>query len=231
MKILIISVFLSIVLSSSAFAEKYKVNTTSLPTTVLKNKDSTINCGILFGDAGRNSPWVKVKNNRVTNVNNIGGPWSFIRKTYGPCSFMVYNQKHYQGRHANYGSGLFKNSKVHYTQLRAGSIATSNKGGWKARSVIITPHIKTTCQVTLRDNRKTRTDSGRREYIQQVFYGPSQISDVTGWSVVSKTSGNDNCSYTFYNEKDLSGNRINLGKVNKPLRVGWRIRSLEISQR
>ena len=230
MKKLLISIFLSTVISSSALAERFNVNTTSLPATELKYKDSTINCGIKFGDAGRDSPWIKIKNNNVTRVNNIGGPWSFIRETYGPCSFMVYNKDQYQGRHVNYGSGLFKNAINSASGIRAGAVATKNKGGWKVRSVIISPHIKTACQVTLRDNRKTRLESGKLDYVRQVFYGPSHISDITGWSIVSKTSGNNSCSYTLYNEKDFSGNRTNFGKVNKAIREGWRIRSLEISQ-
>ncbi len=152
---LLISIFLSIVISSTALAERYEA-TISLPATELKYKDTTINCGIQFGDAGRDSPWVKVKNNKVTKVNNIGGPWSFIRKTYGPCSFMVYNKNHYQGRHANYGSGLLGQ--------RVGSVASADEGGWKARSVIITPHKKTACQVTLQGNNKRRLVALAWEY-------------------------------------------------------------------
>lgn len=217
----LISIFLCILISSAALADRYEA-TTSLPKAKLKYKDPTINCGIQFGDAGRDSPWIKVKNNKVTKVNDIGGPWSFIRKTYGPCSFMVYNKDNYKARHANYGSGL--------TRQRVGSAASADKGGWKARSVIITPHKKTACQVTLQGTNSGTVILTWPTWTYQTFYGPSHISDITGWSVVSKTSGNDNCSYTLYNEKDLSGKRVNWGKVNKPTRVGWKIRSLEISQ-
>ena len=208
-------------MSNAAIAD---ISTTVLPDSGEMHKVPIVNCGIMFGDGGKNSPWIKLKNNRITKPKDIGGPWSFIRKTYGPCSFMIYNKHNLKGNRVNYGSEI-------RTKIRVASAATADKGGWKARSVIITPHKKSACRITLYGSRKGRKGlSTVFSYIEQTFYGPSRISDITAWSIVSNTTGNNDCTYTLYKQKNLSGKSSTVKKIDKNLRIGWKIRSIEISQ-
>ena len=79
-------------------------------------------CGIKFGGGGKDSSWIKLKNDRTTGVNDIGGPWSFIRKTYGPCDFRLYNKDNLKGTHAQYGSDIV-------SKLRVGAIGGTDKDG------------------------------------------------------------------------------------------------------
>jgi len=94
-------------------------------------------CAIKFGGGGKDSSWIKLKNNKVTKINNIGGPWSFIRKARGPCSFTVFNKNKFKGRRATYGTELAR-------RIRTGAKGAHDKGGWKTRSVVITPN-RTEC--------------------------------------------------------------------------------------
>ena len=179
-------------------------------------------CGIVFGGGGKNSSVIKLKNSRTTKINDIGGPWSFIRKTYGPCSFMLYNKNNFKGKKVNYGSSMGSTYRV---AARDGN----NKGGWKVRSVKITQH-KNVCKIKLKAISKGSMLGTVRSNRTQVFYGPSRISNISAWSVISSVSAGKNCSYTIYNGTDYDGRFIKVKKLKKGLRPGWRIRSIEINQ-
>ncbi len=188
------------------------------------NTAIAIECGIKFGGGGKDSSWIKLKNDRVTRVNDIGGPWSFIRKTYGPCDFMLYNKGNYKGSRAHYGSGIVE-------RLRVGAIGGSDKNGWKVRSVIITPR-DTQCSIQLNESDHEFQLSSASSKIynhKQVFHGPARISSITGWSSVTAISGDSNCQYKLYNGANFDRQFINLEKVSSLYRIGWRIRSIEIT--
>ncbi len=181
-----------------------------------------IECAIKFGGGGKDSSWIKLKNDRVTGINDIGGPWSFIRKTNGPCDFRVYNKDRYKGTHANYGTKII-------SKLRIGAIGGTDKNGWKARSVVITPR-KTECKIQLHETgRDTKLTSTTLYNHKQLFYGPARINNITGWSSVAAISGGSNCQYKLYNGPNFDRKFINIDRVDSLYRVGWRIRSIEIT--
>ncbi len=226
-----IAIFLS---SSIVMAQKPSINDMKLPVMTLKKKvaqvDPPLDCYIKFGRVtSAESPKIRLKNNKVTKVDNIGGPWSFISRTGGPCSFSIYNKNNFKGRKVTYGSGLDSQ------RIAVTGTDSSSGGGWKARSVIITPYIKPECSVTLSgeysSDFKGFKKPGSKYYVTQIFYGPSRINDITAWSLVSRTSGNSNCVYTVYNKNNLRGRVAILSKIDKRTRVGWKIRSIEISQK
>lgn len=182
-------------------------------------------CGIKFGGGGKDSPWIKSVGNKTTTVNNIGGPWSFIRGTYGPCSFTVFNKDAYQGRHVQYGTDLFG-------RVRTGAKGGEDKGGWKTRSVILHYAKSTSCKIILRAKPKKRITDFSGKIIGnllQTFYGPSKINDIGRWSYVKETSGN--CNFTLYNDVGYSGRFLDVRNVKKQIQTPWRIRSFEITPR
>ncbi len=216
-------VFLSL-LSSPALAKKNSFQLQELVTQGQMKKVPVVNCGIMFGNEGLDSPWIRLKNNQLTAPRDIGGPWNFIRKTYGSCDFTVYNKTGFKGRKVKYGSGI-------KSKIRVASVATADKGGWKARSVIIKPYKNPSCRITLFGTRKELSfPSTIFTNITQTFYGPSRISDISGWSIVKKTVGNKDCLYSLYNKKNHSGRVSFVKKVDNNLRVGWKIRSIDISK-
>ncbi|MFK5947431.1 MAG: ricin-type beta-trefoil lectin domain protein [Methylococcales bacterium] len=191
--------------------------------TLFANTVIAAECGIKLGGGGKDSSWIKLKNDRVTSANDIGGPWSFIRETYGPCDFRMYNKGNYKGKYVHYGSGIVE-------RLRVGAIGGSDKDGWKVRSVVITPR-STQCSIELNESDhefQLRSGSTRIYTHKQVFYGPARISNITGWSSVAAISGDSNCQYKLYNGSTFDRQFINLEKVSSPYRIGWRIRSIEI---
>lgn len=166
-------------------------------------------CGIMLGGGGKNSQWLTLNNNKKTYLSNIGGPWDFIRKTYGPCTFNVYNSQ-FKGRNFQYGSDISK-------RLRVGAKGGEDKGGWRARSVIITPRSNRQCSIVL-------SDGG----VSQTFYGIGKINRISGWSFVRNTQGNSQCSYRLYNGSLYDGRLSEVRKINNRIRMPWRIRSMEI---
>lgn len=187
------------------------------------NNVLAIECGIKLGGGGANSSVIKLENNRMTRVNDIGGPWNFIRYTYGPCNFELYNEHNFKGRRkASYGSDLGnRNSRSKNESLRVGAIGGKNKNGWKARSLIITPS-KRQCQINLRESAKSGF-TGPIVTRSQTFHGPARIRNVTGWSYVASVA--KNCKYTIYNGNNFSGKSK---VVDRPFNPGWRIRSIKI---
>ncbi|PHR61082.1 MAG: hypothetical protein COA43_05430 [Robiginitomaculum sp.] len=187
-----------------------------------KNAATSQECGIKFGGNGKDSPWVKLKNNKVTRTNDIGGPWSFIRKTYGPCSFTVYNGKDFKGKKARYGTDISM-------RVRTGLVG-GKKGGWRTRSVIIRPARETLCKIVMAIPMSSDGSWGRGEVIApQTFYGPARHVDIGGSDFVMKTSGN--CTFTLYNRDNFNGRVAMFHRVSSKMRFGWRARSLEIKSR
>ncbi len=187
-------------------------------------------CSIQLGGGGKNSAVYTIKKNKEFKSSNLGSPWDFIRYAKGPCRFTLYNKKNYKGRRVQYG--------VIGTRQRIGSKDDKDKGGWKGRSLIITP-LKTNCKIqlvgykdkTIWDNIK---ETGPIRSIQQnhhSYYGPSNFSHISALSGVKKTSGNSSCQYTLYNDYNFAGRQITVGKVNRKFRVDWRIRSMKITNR
>lgn len=179
---------------------------------------TTLKCGIKFGGNGKNSPWVNLKNNRITRTNNIGGPWSFIRKTYGPCSFTVYNKKNFKGKRVLYGTDIV-------SRVRTGQLGGS-KGGWRTRSVIIRPARQKKCKAILTIPTKS---SSATKLAPQTFYGPDRYKNIGGLDFILKTSGN--CTLTVYNQDNFNGRIAKFNRVNRRTRIGWRARSFEIKPR
>ncbi|MBV1911969.1 MAG: hypothetical protein KUG78_21950 [Kangiellaceae bacterium] len=174
-------------------------------------------CGVKLGGAGKDSPWLKLKHNQITTISDIGGPWDFVRQTYGPCEFELYNKENYQGHRARYGEGI-----TH--RLRIGAKGGVDKNGWKARSLKIVPRKKN-CRIELQANEVPGL-SGQTVYRRQTFYGPSKIRNLTGWSIIGKIA--EHCRYKIYNGANLDGNSIELKRLNNPRKLKWRIRSMQI---
>jgi len=177
-------------------------------------------CGIKFGDDGKDSPWIKLKNNRITRTNDIGGPWSFIRETYGPCSFTVYNEKAFKGRKVRYGTDI-------KYRVRTGLVGGS-RGGWRTRSVIIRPARQKKCKIIL-SVESNDSRFGGNVIGAQTFYGPDQHINIGASDYIHKTSGN--CTFTLYNQDDFNGRIAVFNRVSSQARIGWRARSLEIKPR
>lgn len=192
---------------------------------VASNSVIAAECGIKLGGGGANSSVIKLKNNKVTKVNNIGGPWDFIRYTYGPCHFELYNESNFEGRRkASYGSDIGnRNSRTNKESLRVGAIGGKNKNGWKVRSLIITP-TKNQCQINLRES-GGRGFTGPMTTRSQTFHGPARVSNVTGWSYVASVT--KNCQYTIYNGNNFSGKSK---VVDRPFNPGWKISSIKIDR-
>jgi len=74
---------------------------------------------------------IKLENSKITRVSDIGGPWDFIRYTYGPCNFELYNKNNFKGqRKANYGSNIGnRNNRSYKSSLRVGAIGKKNING------------------------------------------------------------------------------------------------------
>jgi len=183
-------------------------------------------CGIKLGGGGKNSSVIKLKNNKMTRVNDIGGPWDFIRYTYGPCNFELYNENNFKGRRkASYGSEIGnRNSRSKNESLRVGAIGGENKNGWKVRSLVITPR-KHFCQIKLVEPSKNKFIGDPSTPRSQIFYGPARLRNVTGWSFVDSVSRS--CKYTIYNGSNFSGKSKVINKRTNP---GWRIRSIKIEE-
>jgi hypothetical protein len=181
-------------------------------------------CGIVLGNKGTSSPIFKMQNDVRTQINNIGSPWEFIRKTYGPCSFTVYNENNFMGRKARYGTDI-------HTRIRTGATSSQNKGGWKTRSLVIRPAQDTSCKIVLRAHEQSRR-TGLSSLIttaRQTFYGPAGHVDITGWSNIESTSGQ--CTFKIYNDNRFKGRLATVEHVEKAFNLGWRARSLHIALR
>lgn len=175
-------------------------------------------CAIKFGGGGKDSSWMKLQNSKVTRINNIGGPWSFIRETRGSCSFTVFNGNKFEGRRATYGTELSG-------RIRTGAKGAHDKGGWKTRSVVITPN-RNRCSIVLMDGRGKVLGSVLQT---QTFHGPSVINNITGWSYVKKTSGK--CEFSLFNNSGLQGRLVKFETVRKQVQLDWRVRSIRITRR
>lgn len=178
-------------------------------------------CGIKLGGGGKDSNWIKLKNNQITRVNDIGGPWSFIRQTYGQCDFTLFNKHKFKGRRANYGTDIG-------IRLRVGAKGGIDKNGWKARSLIITP-ANPQCTIKLGENEPAGY-SGGSQYRRQTFSGPGEFGNITGWSNIQEAS--KKCKYTIYNGVNFTGRSQEITSVAHITKLDWRIRSIKIkSQR
>ncbi|MBV1911842.1 MAG: hypothetical protein KUG78_21290 [Kangiellaceae bacterium] len=181
-------------------------------------------CSIQFGGGGKNSAVYSLKNDRVTKSSNLGSPWSFIRYAKGPCRFTLHNKKNYKG------------NKVQYAELgsreRIASQDGKDKGGWKVRSLSIEP-LKTNCKIKLIAHEDLLLGSVRGKVRDapnhNVFSGPSSFSNISALSGIGKTSGDSSCRFTLYNDNNFAGRQIVVGKVNKPFRGDWRVRSMRIT--
>jgi hypothetical protein len=188
-------------------------------------------CGIKLGGGGKDSSWIKLKNNKITRVNDIGGPWSYIRKTKGPCSFSLYNKDDFKGRNANYGTDIKPSLRIGIKDgidKTRGSITGEDKKGWKVRSLIIIPE-KTLCKIQIEELDTRGFKSSIVYTMRQTFHGPARISNISGWSFVGAISGAKNCQYKLYNGPNFDRKFINIERVDSSYRVGWRIRSIEIT--
>lgn len=179
-----------------------------LATPFIYSNSFAAECGIMFGGGGKNSQWLTLNNNQTTSLSNIGGPWDFIRETYGPCTFNVYNNK-FKGKRIQYGSNISQ-------RVRVGAKGGQDRGGWRARSVVIIPR-NNQCSITLGDGG-----------ISQTFYGTGKVNRISGWGFVRSTSGNSKCSYRLYNGSHYDGRLSEVRKVNSRIKMPWRIRSIEV---
>lgn len=192
-------------------------------------------CGIKLGGGGKDSPWFKVKSihgGKGEKFKDLAGAWSFIRQTYGPCNFYLYNKKDYKGRKATYGSGIDD-------RLRVGAKGGIDKDGWKARSLSMSRRHGTCAIQLLEDEPPGRGKA--KKHRTQTFYGPAVLTHITGWSKVATIT--ENCSYRVFNKPKMAirqrtstevykrnhSKQVLLKKLSKPMRVGWRIRSIEIN--
>jgi hypothetical protein len=174
-------------------------------------------CGIKLGGGGKDSSWIKLKNDQITKANDIGGPWSFIRQTYGKCDFTLFNEHKFKGRRANYGTDIG-------IRLRVGAKGGIDKNGWKARSLIITPR-NPQCTIELGENEPSGY-SGASNYRRQTFFGPSEFRNITGWSNIEKVS--KYCKYKLYSGVDFSGHYHEVTSLAHTKKLAWRIRSIKI---
>ena len=95
--------------------------------------------------------------------------------------------------------------------------------------MVITPR-KTQCKIQLHEAGRDMNLSSTTIYNhRQVFHGPARISNITGWSSVEAISGDSSCQYKLYNGSNFDRQFINLEKVSSRYRIGWRIRSIEIT--
>ena len=176
-------------------------------------------CGIKLGGGGKDSSWISLKNNQVTRVNDVGGPWSFIRQTRGQCDFTLFNKHRFQGRRANYGTDIG-------SRLRVGAKGGIDKNGWKVRSLIITPRDPK-CTIQLWEDEPTGL-SGASQYRRQTFFGPSEFRNITGWSSIEKVSRN--CKFKVFNKAKFTGRSYELTTLAHTKHLNWRIRSLKIER-
>lgn len=174
-------------------------------------------CGIKLGGGGKDSPWLKLEGSRITRLDDIGGPWSFIRKTYGNCDFTLFNKNRFEGRRANYGTDIG-------IRLRVGAKGGIDKNGWKVRSLIITPRDPQ-CTIEIGENEPAGL-SGASNYRRQKFLGPSEYRNITGWSNIEKVS--NNCKYKLYSGVNFSGFYHEVTTLAHSTKLDWRIRSIKI---
>jgi hypothetical protein len=167
------------------------------------------NCWIQFG-AGGMSRTFYLSGGAVHN--NLEGPWDFIRKTYGPCTFQVFNQTNLSGKSVVYGTAIDKRIRIGETGGQDDS-----GDGWGARSLHIVPAHDTRCYVILGDNG-----------ISQTFYGPDEVKNISGWNFVRESAGG--CSLIVFNGSHFDGRQEEFLEdvTGEDVRVGWRIRSLKI---
>jgi len=172
-------------------------------------------CAIVLGGGGKNSPVFRTASEKL--FLNLGGPWNFIRRTEGPCTFRI-------NSYLAFGSGIKK------------LIRPDQLGGqgarWDAvfgepinfdkniviRSVEIRKPTSTDCSITLGD-----------EGVRQTFYGPAAnlIGLINGWSFVTQTTGP--CQFRVYNKSNERGkSMLYHSGINERIRVGWRVRAIEI---
>ncbi len=168
-------------------------------------------CSITFGRGGASTTF-------TGSTTNAGGPWDFIRSTSGMCTFEVFNQTNFQGQWRLYGTGINE-------RIRIGADGAQDSNGWRARSVRITQRNESSCQIAL-------GDAG----ITQTFFGPVDLSGISGWAFIRSTNGR--CVFQVYNGNNLSEPSVTYGSnINARIRAGatggqdnggWRIRSLSI---
>ena len=168
-------------------------------------------CSVTFGSGGASyTHTVNVEVGRPARESQIGGPWYFIRRTEGPCSFLVFNDHGFGGRRVLYGTDIAE-------RIRVGAEGAQDSGGWKARSMIVTA-TPGRCSVTL-------GDSG----VSQTFFGPGSYTDISGWNFIRRLSG---CELAVYNGQNFTGRQESyIADINSRIRVGWRIRSLVLQGR
>jgi hypothetical protein len=167
-------------------------------------------CEIEFGTMGISRTFSLMQDGEI--INNLQGPWDFIRWTRGPCVFHVFNDLNLSGRTVAYG-----------TKIVGGSIRIAATGGeyfhgegWRARSLHIQPPTDTRCSVTLGDNGRSQT-----------FFGPSVIQNISGWDFIRESHGG--CQIIVFNGGQLNGRQEEfLTDIVGRVRIGWRIRSLLI---
>lgn len=175
-------------------------------------------CRIKLGGGGNSSPWLTIKGGEVTRLNDIGGPWDFIRETAGKCDFTLFNKNNFKGRRATYGTGI-KN------RLRVGAKGGIDKNGWKVRSLIINPR-NSACSIELQEDEKLGGRSSFSVDRRQTFYGPGKHRDITGWSSIQKVKGP--CTFMVFSSTGLGGYAFNATNLPHLTRVGFRIRSIKM---
>lgn len=144
------------------------------------------------------------ENGNVIGFDNfpLSKAFSFVRRTgSGACIYEIFNGKNYKGRSRVIGADLNKRIRL----------------GWRARSVRIIKVNNNDCRIAIGDGGATQTFIGRgvRAY------------SVNPWSFIRYTSGN--CIFRVYNGSNFKGRSVTYGDgIRNRVRVGWRIRSLEI---
>jgi hypothetical protein len=169
-------------------------------------------CEIVFGGGG-DSATFSSDGASNTDIDDVEGPWDFIRSTHGPCTFEVFNDYNLSGKSVVYGTDIDGRIRIGETGGQDDS-----GDGWKARSLRITYSFDD-CRVTLSDNG-----------ISQTFVGSSgtTVTNISGWSFVRHST---RCrTFTVYNGSSLNGKHQEFhGDVTERVRVGWRIRSLRLA--
>jgi hypothetical protein len=128
-------------------------------------------CEIVFGRGGAS---VTFSSDGDRDINDVEGPWEFIRSTRGPCTFQVFNDPNLSGKSVLYGTEINK-------RIRIGATGAQDSEGWRARSLrIIHDNTSPPCPIVLGDSD-----------VSQTFSGPiEKLTGISGWDFVRKTSCN-----------------------------------------
>ncbi|GEM_PF-3363255 len=171
-------------------------------------------CSISVGGGGHTETVDRNISQATTIVFSVSS-WDFLRSTSGRCHFQINFD---DGTYTMYGSGITD-------RIRFGNSGGNDRGsGIRAQGYVPSPvsvrliPVTGSCGIILGDNGRS-----------QIFWGNpnTKIDGISGWDFIRETWGN--CRFTVYNRYQGEGRSYSVNSgVNHRIRVGWRIRSLEM---